>query len=128
MRTWNAAIVSAPSSTNIPAMDRNVNAMSRAAAVIRLSNTTAAPPAITPIDRTAKTTGSTKSNVTSASAGRADRRRRRRTGSCAQRRKASALKERDAGHENDDKQPVRDRDRHERVWKRECKRRHGDDV
>src|SRR5207247_880805 len=121
-------IASAPRRSTITAMERNVNAMRSAAAVIRLSITTATPPAITPIDRTAKTTGSTKSNVTSSSAGRADRRRRRRTGSCAQRRKASALKERDAGHENDDKQPVRDRDRHERVWERERERRHGDDV
>src|SRR6266550_1327054 len=128
MRTWKAAIVSAPRRTNIPAMERNVNAMSSAAAVIRLSITTATPPAITPIDRRAKTTGSTKSNVTSSSAGRADRRRRGRTGSCAQSRKTPALNERDPGHENDDEQPVRDRDRHERVGERERERRHGHDV
>src|SRR2546430_3484523 len=113
MSTWNAAIVSAPSSTNIPAMDRNVNAMSRAAAVIRLSSTTAAPPAITPIDRRAKTTGSTKSNVTSASAGRADRRRRRRASSGTKSRQSPALNERDARDEHDDEYPVRDRDRHQ---------------
>src|SRR5437868_12262184 len=65
-------------------MQRNVKAMSRAAAVIRLSITTATPPAITPIDRRAKITGSTKSNVTRASAGCADRRRRRGAGTCAQ--------------------------------------------
>src|SRR5256885_8297901 len=128
MSTWNAAIVSAPSSTNIPAMDRNVNAMSRAAAVIRLSSTTAAPPAITPIDRRAKTTGSTKSNVTSSSAGRADRRCRRRAGSCAKCRETPALDERDAGDEDADEQPVRNRDRHERVGERESERRNGDDV
>src|SRR5437773_10738646 len=80
MSTWNAAIVSAPSRTNIPAIDRNVNAMRSAAAVIRLSSTTAAPPAITPIDRRAKTTGSTKVDVTLASAGRPDRRRPPRAG------------------------------------------------
>src|SRR5712692_10772061 len=102
MSTWKAAIVSAPSSTNIPAMDRNVKAISRAAAVIRLSNTTAAPPAITPISRRAKTTGSTKSNVTSASADRADRRRRRRVGSGAESPEAPPLHERDADDKDDE--------------------------
>src|SRR3989442_15797273 len=115
MRTWKAAIVSAPRRTNIPAMERNVNAMSSAAAVIRLSITTATPPAITPIDRTAKTTGSMKSNVTSSSAGRADRRRRRRARTQAQRRETPALDHGDAGDERDHEQPVRDRDRHEGV-------------
>src|SRR5256712_2351380 len=128
MSTWKAAMVSAPSSTNIPAMDRKVNAMSRAAAVIRLSNTTAAPPAITPIARRAKTTGSTKSNVTSSSAGRADRRCRRRTGPCAERRETPALDERDAGDEDDDEQPVRDRDRDEGIGERQSEGRNGDDI
>src|SRR6266513_6544310 len=128
MSTWNAAIVSAPSRTNIPAMERNVNAMSRAAAVIRLSNTTAAPPAITPIDRRAKTTGSTKSNVTSASAGRADRRRRRRASSGTKSRETPPLNERDPSDKGDDERPVRDRDRHERVRERERQGRDSDDV
>src|SRR4051812_41034852 len=128
MSTWNAAMVSAPSSTNIPAMERNVNAMSRAAAVIRLSKTTAAPPAITPIDSRANTTGSTKSNVTSASAGRADRRRGRSASSRAQSRKTPALHEGDPGDEQDDQRPVRDSDRHQRIRERERERRHGDDV
>src|SRR5437762_7767089 len=82
-------------------MQRNVKAMSRAAAVIRLSITTATPPAITPIDRRAKITGSTKSNVTRASAGCADRRRRRGAGTCAQGPKAPPLDERDACDEDD---------------------------
>ena len=63
MRTWNAAIVSAPSSTNIPAMQRKVKAISNAAAVMRLMRTTAAPAAITPTESIAKTIGSTKSKV-----------------------------------------------------------------
>src|SRR3989442_4110839 len=119
MRTWKAAIVSAPRRTNIPAMERNVNAMRSAAAVILLSITTATPPAITPIARRAKTTGSTKSNVTSSSAGRADRRCRRRAGPCAERRETPALDERDTGDEDDDEQPVRDGDRDERVGERQ---------
>src|SRR5512132_536542 len=127
MSTWKAAIVSAPRSTNIPAMQRNVNAMSSAAAVIRLSITTATPPAITPIDRRANTTGSMKSNVTS-SAGRGNRWRRGRTGSGTQSRKSPALDERDARDEQDDERPVRDRDRHERVWEREREGGDGDDV
>ena len=64
MSTWKAAIVSAPSNTNMPAMQRNVSAMRSAAAVIRLMSTTDAPAAITPMASTAKTTGSTKSKVT----------------------------------------------------------------
>src|SRR5712692_6781151 len=109
-------------------MLRNVNAMSSAAAVIRLSMTTATPPAITPIDRRANTTGSTKSNVTLSSAGRADRRRRRRARSGAQARKTPSLDERDPGDERDDERPVRDRDRHQGVGERERENRHGDDV
>src|SRR6266480_1286099 len=128
MRTWNAAIVSAPSSTNIPAMQRNVKAMSSAAAVIRLSITTATPPAITPIERRAKTTGSTKSNVTGPSAGRADRRRRRGAGTCTKRSEASPLDERDARHEKDEEQPARDGDRDLRRREREGEDRHNDDV
>src|SRR6266581_1189125 len=128
MSTWKAAIVSAPSRTNIPAMQRKVKAMSRAAAVIRLSITTATPPAITPIERRAKTTGSIKSNVTSSSAGRADRRCRRRAGSGAERGKTPALDERNARDEQNDERPVRDRDRHQRVRERERQGRHGDDV
>src|SRR3989442_8101402 len=38
---------------------------------------------------------------------------RRRTGPCAERRETPALDERDAGDEDDDEQPVRDRDRDE---------------
>ena len=45
----------------MPAMHRNVKAMSSAAAVMRLIRTTAAPAAITPSESTAKTRGSTKS-------------------------------------------------------------------
>src|SRR3989442_15777843 len=111
MRTWKAAIVSAPRRTNIPAMERNVNAMRSAAAVILLSITTATPPAITPIERRAKTTGSTKSNVTSSSAGRADRRRRRGPGTYAQRSGAPPLHQGDPGDEDDEQQPARDGDR-----------------
>src|SRR5213593_1161184 len=124
MRTWNAAIVSAPSKTNIPAIERNVNAMNRAAAVIRFSITTATPPPITPIDRRAKIAGSTKSNVTWSSAGRADRRCRRGAGSCAQSRETPALYARDARGEEDDEHPARDRDRDLRC--REGKREHRD--
>src|SRR5437660_1048777 len=57
MRTWNAAIVSAPSSTNIPAMQRKVKAISNAAAVMRLMRTTAAPAATTPRSGSASTPG-----------------------------------------------------------------------
>src|SRR5437762_13647770 len=89
-------------------MQRNVKAMSRAAAVIRLSITTATPPAITPIDRRAKITGSTKSNVTRASAGCADRRRGRGAGTCAQGPKAAPLDGRDARDGDDEEQPARD--------------------
>src|SRR6267143_7011108 len=128
MSTWKAAIVSAPSRTNIPAIDRNVNAMSSAAAVIRLSITTATPPAITPIESRANTTGSTKSNVTSSSAGRADRRCRRRAGSCAERREPPTLHHGDAGDEYDHEQPVRDGDRNERVGECEREGRHRDDI
>src|SRR5467141_1303208 len=128
MSTWKSAIVSAPSSTNIPAMHRNVKAISRAAAVIRLSITTATPPAITPIDRRAKTAGSTKSNVISLSAGGADRRRRRGAGTCAERAEAPPLHERDAGDEDDDEQPARDGDRDLRCGERESKDRDDDDV
>src|SRR6267378_590538 len=128
MSTWKSAIVSAPSSTNIPAMHRNVKAISRAAAVIRLSITTATPPAITPIDRRAKTAGSTKSNVISRSAGGADRRRRRGAGTCADRPEAPPLHERDAGDEDNKEQPARDRDRDLRRREREGKDGDDDDV
>src|SRR5438270_10086203 len=92
-------------------MQRNVKAMSRAAAVIRLSITTATPPAITPIDRRAKITGSTKSNVTRASAGCAARRRRRGAGTCAQGPKAPPLDERDDRGGDAEAQPAREGDR-----------------
>src|SRR5438046_10353687 len=91
-------------------MQRKVKAMSRAAAVIRLSITTATPPAVTPIERRARTTGSTKSNVTRPSAGRADRRRRRGAGTCAKRSEALTLHGRDAGHQHEDKPTARDGD------------------
>src|SRR2546425_7540360 len=128
MRTWNAAIVSAPSRTNIPAMQRNVKAMSRAPAVIRLSSTTAAPPAITPIARRANTTGSTKSNVTSSSADRADRRCRRCAGARAEYPQAPTLHEWDTGNEEDHEHPARDRDRDLRCRERERERGDDEDV
>src|SRR2546430_6316538 len=128
MRTWNAASVSAPSRTNIPAMLRNVKAMSRAAAVIRLSSTTAAPPAITPIARRANTTGSTKSNVTSSSADRADRRCRRGAGSRAKYPQPPTLHEWDPGDEEDHEHPARDRDRDLRCRERERERGDDEDV
>src|SRR5258705_6960432 len=109
-------------------MHRNVNAIRSAAAVIRLSITTATPPAITPIDRRANTTGSMKSNVTSSSAGRGDRRRRRRAGSGAESRKTPALDEGYARDEQDDERPVRDRDRHQGVGEREGEDGDRDDV
>src|ERR1700716_3674054 len=128
MSTWKSAIVSAPRSTNIPAMQRNVKAINRAAAVIRLSITTATPPAMTPIDRRAKTAGSTKSNVISRSAGGADRRRRRGAGTCAERPEAPPLHERDACDEDDEEQPARDRDGDLRRREREGEDGDDDDV
>src|SRR2546423_3827415 len=118
MSTWNAAIVSAPSSTNMPAMHRNVRAMSSAAAVIRLIRTTAAPDAMTPIDRMAKTTGSMKSKVTAPLARRAHRQRGT-PGALPQAGEAPPLQERQPGDEGDEEHPAADRDRHARVWERE---------
>src|SRR5437870_9688709 len=109
-------------------MQRKVKAMSRAAAVIRLSVTTATPPAITPIERRAKTTGSTKSNVTRPSAGRADRRRRRGAGACAKRSETPPLHDRDPGHEDDEEHPARDGDRDLRRREREGEDCHDHDV
>src|SRR5438105_2839770 len=109
-------------------MQRKVKAMSSAAAVIRLSITTATPPAITPIERRAKTTGSTKSNVTKPSAGRAYRRRRRGAGTCAKRSETLALHDRDPGHEDDEEHPTRDGDGNLRRREREGEDRHNRDV
>src|SRR2546428_1768097 len=63
MRTWNIATVSAPSSTNMPAMFRKVKAMSRAEVVIRFARTTPAPAATMAIVRTANSAGSMKSSI-----------------------------------------------------------------
>src|SRR5919204_3141018 len=111
MSTWNAAIVSAPRSTNIPAMQRKGNAMSSAAGVMGLIRTTAAPATITPRASTAKTAGSTKSKVIAPLACRAHRLGST-TRTCAQHREAPPLEERDPRDEPDHKQPARDRDRH----------------
>src|SRR5205823_12404919 len=64
MSTWKAAIVSAPSSTNMPALQRNANAMKSAAAVMRLMSTTPAAAATIPIVSTAKTTAPRRSKLT----------------------------------------------------------------
>src|ERR671937_2766334 len=112
-------MVSAPRSTNIPAIHRNVNAMRSAAAVIRLRSTTAAPPAITPTARRPKTTGSTKSKLTPFSARRADRGRRGSSGAVAKHLQAAALHQGQAGDEGDHEKPVRDGDRDLRRRERE---------
>src|SRR5438552_17841352 len=109
-------------------MQRKVKAMSSAAGVVRLSITTATPPAISPIERRTKTAGSTKSNVTGPSAGRADRRRRRGAGTCAKRSETPPLHDRDPGHEYDEEPPARDRDRDLRRREREGEDCHDDDV
>src|SRR5207245_11215318 len=109
-------------------MQRKVKAMSSAAAVIRLSITTATPPAITPIERRAKTTGSTKSNDTRPSAGRADRRRHRGAGTCAKRSETPPLHERDPGHEDDEEHPARDGERDLRSLEREVDACHDADL
>src|SRR5438477_9302551 len=109
-------------------MQRKVKAMSSAAAVIRFSITTATPPAITPIERRAKTTGSMKSNVTRPSADRADRRRRRGAGTFTERPETLTLHDRDPGHEDDEKHPAPDGDRDLRRREREGEDRHDRDV
>src|SRR6266446_2739528 len=63
MRTWNIATVSAPSSTNMPAMFRKVKAMSKAEVVIRLARTTPTPAAMMAIVRIANSAGSMTSSI-----------------------------------------------------------------
>src|SRR5258705_7416173 len=103
MSTWNIATVSAPSSRNIPATLRNVNAISSAEVVMRLASTTPAPDAMVAMVRTANSAGSMKSYTL-----------RRRPQPLAERDKATALDVRQGHDEEGEKDPVGDRHRHHR--------------
>src|SRR5258706_1759598 len=101
MSTWNIATVSAPSSRNMPATLRNVNAISSAEVVMRLARTTPAPDAIVAMVRTAKSAGSMKLYTLC-----------RRPQPLAERDKATALDVRQGDDEEGEKDPVGDRHRH----------------
>src|SRR6266851_9763330 len=128
MSTWNIATVSAPSSTNMPAMLRNVNAMSSAEVVIRFARTTPAPAATMAMVSIANSAGSMRSNIlinlwaaprrhAQGWWTRSSRVNRSSLVSCgapqplAKRHEAAALDVRQHQHEGGEQDPVRDRHR-----------------
>src|SRR5438552_14189420 len=112
MRTWNSAMVSAPRSRNMPAIDAKLNAMSSACAVMRRSTTTATPAPITPDARSAKKSGSRKSTVLGGHADVAHRDGL--AGARAEPQEPAPLRERQADDERRDEQPVHERERQPR--------------